>query len=148
MFLNLWLTYHPPLNADSDLISSENAKHFLKHIFLQSWSLMRWPAPPSAQHSFWMTSPPPVQPPKKESTRCTSPAGMQICMCAKERHTHTAYESLALLGLIWWQGIPRGSMGEKSPCNSILNNKGIPPPWIPLGSLSTKSVPRGIMWSA
>jgi hypothetical protein len=30
-------------------------------------------------------------------------------------------------------------MGEKSPCNSILNNKGIPPPWIPLGSLSTKS---------
>jgi hypothetical protein len=30
-------------------------------------------------------------------------------------------------------------MGEKSPCNSILNNKGIPLPWIPLGSLSTKS---------
>jgi hypothetical protein len=23
-------------------------------------------------------------------------------------------------------------MGEKSPCNSILNNKGIPPPWDPL----------------
>jgi hypothetical protein len=33
-------------------------------------------------------------------------------------------------------------MGEKSPCNSILNNKGIPPPWIPLGSLSTKSALR------
>jgi hypothetical protein len=30
-------------------------------------------------------------------------------------------------------------MGEKSPCNSILNNKGIPPTWIPLGSLTTKS---------
>jgi hypothetical protein len=30
-------------------------------------------------------------------------------------------------------------MGDKSSCNSILNNKGIPAPWIPSGSLTTKS---------
>jgi hypothetical protein len=36
-------------------------------------------------------------------------------------------------------------MGEKSLCNSILNNKGIPPSWIPLGSLSTKSALQ-VLW--
>jgi hypothetical protein len=29
-------------------------------------------------------------------------------------------------------------MGEKSTCYSKLNCKGISPPWIPLGSLTTK----------
>jgi hypothetical protein len=33
-----------------------------------------------------------------------------------------------LLGLIWWLGIPRGSMGEESPYNSILNSKRISSP--------------------
>jgi hypothetical protein len=37
---------------------------------------------------------------------------------------------------------PKGIHGEKFPCNSILNNKGIPSPWISLGSLSTKSALR------
>ena len=33
-------------------------------------------------------------------------------------------------------------MGEESPCYSKLNCKGISPPWIPLGSLTTKSALR------
>jgi hypothetical protein len=33
----------------------------------------------------------------------------------------------SLLGLIWWTGITRGSMGEESSCYLILNSKGIPP---------------------
>jgi hypothetical protein len=48
-------------------------------------------------------------------------------------------------GLIWRLGIPRRSMGEKSPYNLfILNCKGISPPWIPSGSLITKSALKRI----
>jgi hypothetical protein len=43
------------------------------------------------------------------------------------------------LGLVWWTGKWRGSIGEGSHRYSILNREEIPLPWIPSISLFTKS---------